>query len=82
MGEKGNTLASESLPPRPGASRVGGAPDHPRTQERPGTGAKDPKRLDPQQPREPASGQITDEQGNYGPTQYSDPDTPRDRNRI
>ena len=87
MGEKGNTKEETD------GSMFGTAEDHgfsvpqhvmdaqerPRTQERPGTGAKDPK---PLRPRERASGQITDDTGEYGPVQYSDPDVPNDRNRI
>jgi hypothetical protein len=92
VGEKGNTKEETdgSLLGPMTAEDVGiSVPQHvleemegrgrPRTQERPGTGAKDPK---PLRPRERASGQITDETGEYGPVQYSDPDAPTDRNRI
>ena len=88
MGEKGNAKDESD------GSMFGTAEDHgfsvpqhvmdgsqerPRTQERPGTGAKDPK---PLRPGERASGQITDEKGDYGPVQHSDPDVPTDRNRA
>lgn len=66
--------ATTELPPAAGSTP--GVSERPRTQERPGTGAKDPKPEKPQPEREGASGQITDKTGEYGPVRHSDP-TPR-----
>ena len=59
-------------PPTGGGGALS-ATERPRTQERPGTGAKEPKPEKPPKEGERASGQITDKTGEYGPVRHSDP---------
>lgn len=67
------TAQPASSPPPPA--------ERPRTQEKPGTGAKDRNPEPPQTQRTGPTGQITDETGTYGPEQTWRPGT-RDWNTV